>query len=521
MENIQTLQQSLNFPHRTPLFPLLPIGSGTPLVECLSGYISRLSSEHSVLISDFLDVPCLVTIEKRNVDRRTRRRLFHASSFMIDGSPTLTPDWISALEAATGITSFREHTILPYVQLSSSSWLRAWEAWCPQCLKEWRLQESVVYKPLLWAIKAASVCPIHLCVLNEICPSCNRRHRPLTNGSQVGYCGRCHCWLGSDSNVISIRHVTTSPEAMATWSSDQIGQLLAAVPGISRPLSSNEVCRSLRGIIEANPSKSGDLLSHAMGITRRSLTTWSIGQTLPRLDGLCRISFHMGIPLLALVQGNIPAGRIHSSITGPLDSHNCDLSCGNKQSETELGNATSSIPMNAGVKLAHFQTTQALADALAETPPPSAYKLAKRLGYANSTGLKRHHPHSYNELTSKRIAWRQHTLDELRTRLERALLDEVPRAVKQICRDIGVREVVILTHFPDLKRKLRDRHTTWLATERSRKQLQLEFAVKKAVQRVQNRGEYPSANNVLADSNSLKFAGWERLQAAINKARNA
>lgn len=42
-------------------------------------------------------------------------------------------------------------------------------------------------------------------------------------------------------------------------------------------------------------------LSHSMGITRRSLTTWSTGQTLPRLDGLCRISFHLAIPLLGLV----------------------------------------------------------------------------------------------------------------------------------------------------------------------------------------------------------------------------
>jgi hypothetical protein len=109
----------------------------------------------------------------------------------------------------------------------------------------------------------------------------------------------------------------------------------------------------------------------------------------------------------------------------------------------------------------------------------------------------------------------------LRSNLEGALRDEVPRAVKQVCRDLGVREAVILTYFPDLKRKLRDRHTAWLTAERSRKQLQLEFAVKKAVQRVQDCGEYPSANNVLAHSNSLKFAGWERLQAAINKVLKA
>jgi hypothetical protein len=177
--------------------------------------------------------------------------------------------------------------------------------------------------------------------------------------------------------------------------------------------------------------------------------------------------------------------------------------------------------MNVGVKLSHSQAVKALDDALAETPPPSLYGLAKRLGYANSIALKRHHPDACVELTLKRIAWRQHTLDQLRSKLEEALFDEVPRAVKQICKDIGVREKVILTRFPDLKRKLRDRHTAWLATDRSRKQLELEFAVRKAVQRVQDRGEYPSANNILADSNSLKFAGWERLQAAINKARKA
>lgn len=518
MINIQPLQQSFRFPHRTPLYPLFPIGSGTPLVECLSGYISRLAWEHSVLISDFLDVPCLMAIEKRNVDQRTRRRLFHASSFLIDGSPTLTLNWISSLEAATGITSFRDHTILPYVQLSSSSWLRAWEAWCPQCLKEWRVKKSVIYKPLLWAIKAASVCPVHLCVLNEICPSCNGRHRPLTNGSQVGYCGRCHCWLGSDGNVISIRRVTSSPEAMATWSSDQIGQLLAAVPEISRPLSSNEVCGSLRGIIEANPSTSADVLSHAMGMTRRSLTTWSVGEVLPRLDGLCRISFHLGIPLLGLLQGNIHVARIRFSVAKLIEAPNRDLHPGYRRQGTESGNEST---MNQGVKLTPFQTAQVLANALAETPPPSVGGLAKRLGYANSLGLKRHHPHAYIELTSKGIAWRQHAFSELRSKLERALLDEVPRAVKQICRDIRVREAVVLTHFPDLKRMLRNRHAEWLATERSRKQLQFEFDVKKAVQRVHDLGGYPSANNVLADSNSLNFAGWERLQAAINKARKA
>jgi TniQ len=520
MEDCQFGQRTLDFPRRPPLYPLVPIGSGTPLVECLSGYISRLAWEHSVLVSDFLDVPCLVEVEKRSSDRRTRRRLFHASSFMIDGSPTRTDKWVSVLEAATGIKSFRDHTILPYVELSSSSWLRDWESWCPECLKDWRLHRSTLYKPLLWAIKAACVCPTHLCGLNELCPACNGRHRPLTNGSRVGYCGRCHCWLGSDGNIMPIHRVTVSPDAQAIWSSDQIGQLLAAVPSISHPLSSNEVRRSLRGIIDANPSMSGDTLSHSMGITRRSLTTWLTGQTLPRLEGLCRISFYLAIPLLDLVQGNVLAERSRSSIDRLVDSCVAELCLGDRQSEIGPSN-TQQFPRSVGAKFTDFEIEQALIGALGENPPPSLYALAKRVGYANSVGLKRHHPQACDQLSAKRIAWRHQSMEQLRSRLEETLLDEVPRTVKAVCRDVGVREKVIRDRFPDLARRLQNRHCAWLTTERSRKQLQFEFAVKKAVRRVQDRGEYPSANNVLADSNSLKFAGWERLQTAINKARRA
>jgi hypothetical protein len=245
-----------------------------------------------------------------------------------------------------------------------------------------------------------------------------------------------------------------------------------------------------------------------------------MGQTLPRLDGLCRISFHLGIPLLALVQGHLPAGRIRSSVRRLLNSYDHDLRLGNRQSVTEPSNADL-IPQSVGGKLTDFEVTQTLAYALGENPPPSLYELAKRLGYANSISLKRHHPEACVELNLKRIAWRQHTIEQVRSKLDEALLDEVPRAVKQICRDIGIREKVVQDHFPDLKRKLRDRHTAWLDTDRSKKQLQFEFAVKKAVQRVQDCGGYPSANNVLADSSALKYAGWERLQAAINKARKA
>src|SRR5436309_1509742 len=41
-------------PRRSLLFPLEPIGIGTPFVESLTSYISRLAAVHAVIVSDLV-----------------------------------------------------------------------------------------------------------------------------------------------------------------------------------------------------------------------------------------------------------------------------------------------------------------------------------------------------------------------------------------------------------------------------------------------------------------------------------
>jgi hypothetical protein len=160
MDPVRSMEHD-GIPPRTELFSLEPIGPGTPFVEGLTGYIYRLASRHVLPVTDFLDVDRLMRFQRTDVDRRVRRRLFHASCYLLDGHEIETNRWIEALEAATGRIGLRSLTILPYVGFSADSWLRAWKAWCPQCYSVWRDKCLPTYEPLLWSIKAVSICPIH------------------------------------------------------------------------------------------------------------------------------------------------------------------------------------------------------------------------------------------------------------------------------------------------------------------------------------------------------------------------
>jgi hypothetical protein len=201
-------------------------------------------------------------------------------------------------------------TTLPFIKFSSHSWLRAWKAWCPQCYDEWCFTDAILYDPLLCSIKAVSTCPVHLSPLIDICPACNGRYRPLTNGATVARCGRCHLWLGKSSKVTSFISTTQSPDEFAIWPANQIGALLATVPTLPSSLDTQPLNSMLCEFLKQNPCGSQDVLSNLFGITRRSLNTWSSGFARPRLGGLCRLSFRLGISLLELIQGNISISKL-------------------------------------------------------------------------------------------------------------------------------------------------------------------------------------------------------------------
>jgi hypothetical protein len=93
-------------------------------------------------------------------DCRTRRRLFLASGYFLDGGELNTHKWVEALGAATGRSDLRSLTLSQFAGVSSFSWLRRRRAWCPRCLSiQAEADPDDIYEPLLWSIRLVSVCP--------------------------------------------------------------------------------------------------------------------------------------------------------------------------------------------------------------------------------------------------------------------------------------------------------------------------------------------------------------------------
>lgn len=492
-------------PGGTALFPLAPMGRGTEFVESLSGYIARLSREHNLLISDFLDAPCLSTTEAREVDRRTRRRLFHASSYQIDGSSMHSSRWVAALEAATGVSGLRNHTIIPLIGFSADSWLRAWKAWCPRCYGDWRRFGNVLYDPLLWSIKAVSVCPVHRCAMVERCPFCQKKQRPLTNGYVVGSCAHCHAMLIEGESALRIASAWSSIDELELWSAVQIGRLVSSIPSLPLSLDPGLVCNTLRALINVDSSSNLDVVAACLGITRRSLTTWASGTVRPRIGGLCRLSFQLRAPLLDLIRGNI---------------HSPDMTAGLENLRRTIERIRDASPRASvgGALPTKEQTFDALIRATEESSPPTPRSIERQLGIRCRNLLRGRHPIVYRELCRKRRAAAAQRMDTIEHALKMTAIDDVPRSVKQISKDLGIREEFVSRHFPELKDRLRTRYVSWRASERRKEQNRIEATVKGVVEELKKLSEYPSAGRVLDRVPSLRSAGWHRLQRAIRKA---
>jgi len=202
-------------PPRSWLYALAPIGIGTPLVESLTGYVSRLADARAVSVGDLVGRGLSTLASKPLLPfgpfmRRNRAEShgFRAQAYAVNGFGARSRTWVATLERATLQADLRFLTLLPLEGLLSSEALfRHTRAWCPQCYEDWRVAGDVVYEPLLWAIARATVCPLHRHALEEDCPHC---HGPIAVYSRPGYCSRCQQWLGDSNEIRSSEHSTPS-----------------------------------------------------------------------------------------------------------------------------------------------------------------------------------------------------------------------------------------------------------------------------------------------------------------------
>lgn len=450
--------EDITLPPRSRLFHLEPVGIGTPFVESLSAYSSRLAVAHHVTHASLFGHEIAPHIDRRhlrNSASRSNANAVLATSFRpmeraVNGTGLTAADYVRALEKITLQPTLRYLTLLTWRSvISHRHLLKPSRAWCPSCYEERKLDGLLVYEPLLWSLEVVTACSLHNRPLRSRCNHCNHTLHLLDSHSRPGFCSKCKAWLGETSTkVISSEDLSNEELQYQTWVAEQVGNLLAAAPNISEPPSKAVIAESINWCINNSRYKNEFAFSRATRLSQSTINDWRRGDSIPQLDKLLKICLITHIPLLDFICG---------------DLHRSNLSMQSQDTVVQDPPVKAPIPSDPGRK----HRTVTLEEArhrfeiiLASDPPIPLEEIADSIGYPSNV-LRRRFPELCHAAVARYADYadlrRKEFWEAAGLKLEKALNEENSPCAQEVAQTLGCSRTMLVKHFPDLCARLAEK----------------------------------------------------------------
>ena len=277
-------------PERPVLYGRIPNAVGTPLVESLTSYLARVSAARGLLVTDVLDLLVRPLLPPGTLRPRRDLSWFltcHVSSFDGAGDPAVAV--VRALERFTGQADLVLHTFLPWREMFSphgpGAIRQGGKRWCCRCLEAMHADGVEPWEPLLWRLAPATRCPEHRVPFSELCPSCGRKLRVVTQLVPLGYCERCGHLLHRDDPLLESGDFDSERETDALWewrTSVALGQMLTVQSAALRHAASGRFVDFLRAALDRHGGNVESLVRE-FGLNRSMVERWLNGSRRPRL----------------------------------------------------------------------------------------------------------------------------------------------------------------------------------------------------------------------------------------------
>lgn len=430
------------------LYSLRPEGIGTPLVENLTCYVSRLSNAHCISVATLVGweiVPRIGKAYMLNASSKFKsgvlggpiRGLIKA----LNGVGDAAAEWVNILESLTLKADLRCLTMLTWSNVISERYLlRPARSWCPACLEEWRTAGQVVYEPLLWSLKAVEICAHHLLPLRMQCQHCNRPRLPfLVSGSRPGHCSRCGQWLGLPAAEAGAQ---LSGEEL-TWQlyvTKSAGEILTAAPTLKAPPARERIAEAISICAERLGGGSVAKLAGLLRIPRRTVLNWRQGYNVLQLDSLLRVCHRLGIVITKFLSGEIEAADPVSGASGRAQF-------GTKGSRPRE-------PIRPAEVLPKLRA------ALRENPPPSLNQAAKRLGLGQKS-LRRHFPSLCEAIKARYREYLEMEWDKVGQEMKTALSEYPPPSVIELAGRLERSKSSLYDRLPELCHAVAERYVEY------------------------------------------------------------
>jgi hypothetical protein len=397
------LRESPSMSARSRLYGIVPCEVGTIWVESLTSYTNRLGWRHQV--------PPKVLVAEELVPHLGREYLYGNTNlgaccrggwFMhVNGNGSLAQEWSTILEQLTtrsGLLSLTSHVWMGH--LSPRGHLRVVPAWCPVCYADWKAQGFPIYQPLLWMIRAVTLCPKHMVRLEDHCPSCRKHQSVISIKTQPGYCTQCNTWLGRTSEQEANDEVVEWQQwVMHTF--EEICLAIMSPEGFvwEHFFTSLATILQKRGV----PTK----LARFTGIERARLYQWTDNQSgwyIPSLERILAFCYACGMTPLQITRDPIAlVNHISQNATSPRTFQ----------------------PHSLPSRIDRERCLELISAVLDGREQPLGFtQVAKRLGYS-SNALQRHFPQECSLMTERARIYRKQRIQQR----EASVCEEVRQAV--------------------------------------------------------------------------------------------
>lgn len=300
---------------RSILYNIKPIGIGTPFVESLTSYITRLAEAHCVFPGVLITKIYAPLLEKDYLSRISKRggNGFYDSAIGINGIGKLAYEFSELTNELTGRSDISYMTLQNFSTiLPDRGLLKKTKSWCPYCFEESRVTGALIYEPLIWCFQTVNYCIKHETPLVDICENCMRTVPVINRKSLPGFCTRCENWLGTSFSTIEVFK-------------DDVNQFLSDISLIGELLAKNGLDFSsinltrtinfyVNNCFEKSPSKAAQYFK----IPKTTFRMWFSGENLPSIKYLIRICKALGISIVEFLHKMDPLivqGAIESEET--------------------------------------------------------------------------------------------------------------------------------------------------------------------------------------------------------------
>lgn len=449
-------------PPRSRLFNMEPIGVGTPFVESLSGYSTRLAEQHCITTHHLFSKEIALHVNMPGT--LSYSESCNLLSKTVNGTGGMVYDLIGALEHLTLRRDLRFTAMVSWKDaISAYSLTRAVRAWCPACYEDQLDAGAAVYDQLLWAIEAVSVCLRHQTRLELECPYCNRQQYQIAFRSRPGYCNRCMAWLGSRNP--SRRHIGDAAEQSSEIATEMkiagwVGDLLAITPSIRTTITTPVMLASLSKWFQDRCGGSYAAAWRLTSVKGEIIRPWVVGKYLPSLGNLLKICLALDVSLTDLLCAS--AHEI-SSPKEVLKSEapSRSLAASEEEAGQVGGKARRRRRMDWSNPNVMAEVEGKLQSALEESPPRSIRSLCEEIGCTSQT-ITNKFPHLAAKIAKKSRAYYSQRMDVERAGrvLRLACKEEPPPTIGEISRRLGpgCSTASIRTKFPQEYRAIVERH---------------------------------------------------------------